>query len=178
MWRVDSMRFITGNKNKLAEVQTIIPSVISQKIEVDEVQSLDPYEVILKKTRLIVKQCSEPFFCEDVSLEMHAINNFPGPLIKFALKALGCDGLYNLVKDRDTQSATARCMIGYYDGDQIHVVEGCVNGTIVPAQGSKFGFDPIFMPDGEKETYAQMDIKKKNKISHRAKALERLREIF
>jgi inosine triphosphate pyrophosphatase len=61
----------------------------------------------------------------------------------------------------------------------VHVFAGRTPGRIVTARGpTDFGWDPIFEPDGFSETYAQMDKAEKNKISHRYRSLQKLREHF
>ncbi|KAI9741848.1 MAG: hypothetical protein M1834_000236 [Cirrosporium novae-zelandiae] len=57
------------------------------------------------------------------------------------------------------------------------IFQGRTPGKIVPARGvAKFGFDPVFQPDGFEQTYAEMDKEQKNSISHRGRALAKLRE--
>ncbi|KAJ3282156.1 hypothetical protein HDU76_008767, partial [Blyttiomyces sp. JEL0837] len=64
-------------------------------------------------------------------------------------------------------------------GKEVKVFEGRTNGRIVDARGPKnFGWDPIFEPEGFGETYAEMDKELKNSISHRGRALEKLKAFF
>ena len=84
----------------------------------------------------------------------------------------------------ENKTAHVKCYIGYgipaRDGkkEKIIVFESSVKGRIVEPLGeSKFGFDPIFLPDGHDKTYAQMTEKEKNRISHRRIALEKLKAI-
>ncbi|KAJ3144109.1 hypothetical protein HK101_002807, partial [Irineochytrium annulatum] len=79
------------------------------------------------------------------------------------------------------RSAYALCTFAYCEGQgqEVHVFEGSTQGYIVPARGPKdFGWDPIFQPDGFEQTYAEMDKNVKNAISHRGRALEKVKEFF
>jgi inosine triphosphate pyrophosphatase len=88
-------------------------------------------------------------------------------------------GLNNMLKGFSTTNATALCTFAYSPGpgQEPILFEGRTEGKIVPARGpTYFGWDPVFQPDeGEGKTYAEMDGEAKNKISHRYRALEKLR---
>lgn len=172
------MKFVTGNKNKLEEAKAILQKNIERiDLDVDEIQSLDSNEVIIKKVEEIKKHYSKPFFCEDVSVEFNALNGFPGPLIKFLVTTIKAKGLYKILKDYEDKTATAICSIGYFDGKQTHIFKGELKGEIVKPKGeSAFGFDPVFKPIGKKETLAEMTKQEKNEISHRMKALLKLKQ--
>ena len=101
----------------------------------------------------------------------------PGPYIKWFLSALGPDGLPRLLADFGDKSADAVCMFGYAESlDSIHVFEGRTPGRIVTPRGPRdFGWDPVFQPKGFELTYAEMNKEEKNKISHRFRALDKLK---
>ena len=88
-------------------------------------------------------------------------------------------GLNTLLTGFPTTKAYALCTFAYSagPGSEPIIFEGRTDGHIVPARGpNKFGWDPIFEPvEGEGRTYAEMDGEAKNKISHRYRALEKLR---
>ena len=72
-------------------------------------------------------------------------------------------------------------MFGFSEGagQEVKVFEGKTDGTIVTPRGKRdFGWDPVFQPDGFDQTYAELDSKVKNSISHRGRALEKLKEYF
>ena len=101
----------------------------------------------------------------------------PGPYIKWFLSALGLDGLPRLLADFEDKSADAVCMFGYAESlDSIHVFEGRTPGQIVTPRGPRdFGWDPVFQPKDFELTYAEMNKDEKNKISHRFRALDKLK---
>lgn len=79
----------------------------------------------------------------------------------------------------DNRSAYAVCTFAYCagPGQEVHVFEGKTRGIIVAARGpdGSFGWDPIFQPEGSGLTYAEMEKSEKNKISHRFRALEKVK---
>ena len=172
------MKFITGNKNKFLEVKKILGGDIQQlDIDVEEIQSLDADKVIKEKVEEIKKHYKGKFFCEDVSLQIKSLNNFPGPLIKYLVKTIGHRGIHKILENYSDKSAIAICKVGYFDGKKTHIFTGQIKGDIVKSQGrSGFGFDPVFKPLGYEETFASMTKEEKNKISHRYKAFTKLKE--
>ncbi|OMH83015.1 Inosine triphosphate pyrophosphatase [Zancudomyces culisetae] len=91
-------------------------------------------------------------------------------------------GNQNLVKSLESfgdKSAIAKCTFAYCKDSTSEPIlfEGQIKGTIVPPRGGgKFGWDPIFVPEGHNQTYAEMDLELKNRISHRYLALLKLRD--
>ena len=109
------------------------------------------------------------------------MGGLPGPYIKWFLKNLGPDGLPRLISDWEDKSAHALCMFGYSEGsgEEVKVFEGKTLGTIVTPRGKRdFGWDPVFQPDGFDQTYAELESAVKNSISHRGRALEKLKAYF
>ena len=172
--------FISGNAGKLKEAKNILNFEIEGlDIDLKEIQSLDPHEIIKNKLEEARKKFDGKFIVEDVSLNFECLNGLPGPLIKWFLKSLGAEGLVKIVKTFGNNKATAKCIIGYFNEMRIEFFEGVVNGKIVEPKGNNgFGWDPIFLPDGSNKTYAEMSDEEKNKVSHRRKAFERFREFI
>lgn len=170
---------VTGNPNKLKEWQQILPSDITMDIaDIDlvEIQSDNPEEIITDKARRAFAAIGKPVVVEDVEAGLEKLHGLPGPFIKFFLKKLGNDALYQLA-GREGEHATISCSIAYYDGKTMLTVRGDVPGTIVAPRGNEgFGFDVTFVPEGGTQTYAEMDDEKKNSLSHRQKAIRLLIE--
>ena len=145
-------------------------------VDLAEIQSDDPEEIITDKARRAYEVTGKPVVVEDVEAGLEKLNGLPGPFIKFFLKKLGNDALYQLV-GREGERATISCSIAYYDGKSMLTVRGDVPGVVVAPRGHEgFGFDSTFVPDGETLTYAEMDDIKKNSLSHRHKAIQLLVE--
>ena len=172
-----SIIFVTGNKYKHSEVQSVFADreIIMEDIDLPEIQGTDN-EIILCKAEHAKKIIKGKFMVEDSCLEYDALNGMPGPYVKWFLKSIGNEGLVKLLAGYDNKRATAICNIAYYDGTTIHIFKGTVNGTIVSPTGtSTFGWDNIFKPDGFDQTYGEMAPELKNTISHRRKALDNLK---
>lgn len=172
-----SIYFITGNTNKLAEVQAIMPDVVQLAIDLPEIQELDAHQIIRAKLAAAFKHHSGEFIVEDTSLYLAGLNGLPGPLIKWFLQALSPTGVAKLAADAGNPGATAKTLIGYASSpDDIHFFEGAVEGEIVVPRGeTTFGWDPIFVPQGYDKTFAEMARAEKNEISMRRRAVEQLK---
>ncbi|WIA19441.1 hypothetical protein OEZ86_005779 [Tetradesmus obliquus] len=176
--------FATGNKKKLEEVVAILAAghelpfkVEPAKLDLPELQG-EPEEISIEKCRIAAKQLGAAVMVEDTSLCFNAYKGLPGPYIKWFLEKLGHDGLNRMLAGFDDKSAYAQCIFAYSPGPDAEPITfvGRTEGAIVPARGpADFGWDPVFQPDGFRETYAEMDKGVKNTISHRYRALDKLR---
>ena len=166
---------VTGNKNKLREWQEVLPANIqidTVDVDLDEIQSDNPEVIVADKARRAYEKVGKPVVVEDVEAGLEKLGGLPGPFIKYFLKKMGNDALYQLA-GQEGERATISCTIGYYDGKELLTVRGNINGTVVAPRGNDgFGFDVTFVPDGETQTYAEMDVAKKNSLSHRYKAIQ------
>ncbi|NTU69656.1 non-canonical purine NTP pyrophosphatase [bacterium] len=171
--------FITGNKHKFNEAQSIIGGLKQFNIELDEIQEVDTKKIIEHKLREALKHKRANFIVEDASLHFECLGNLPGPLIKWFWKSLGNVGLYDLCRRYRNFNATASVTIGYTDGQEIKYFSGSIKGKIVKPTGENgFGYDPIFIPQGFKKTYHEMTDKEKNSVSHRRRALDKLKKFL
>lgn len=176
--------FVTGNKNKLAEVQRLLSAssfafdIDNFKLDLPELQG-SPQDIAREKCNIASQQIKAAVFTEDTCLCFYGLNGLPGPYIKWFLDSLGHDGLNKLLCGFNDDRAYAQTIIAYSPspGEEVQLFEGRTEGRIVPARGSKdFGWDPIFEPteedqgSGERKTYAEMTTDEKNAISHRGRA--------
>lgn len=169
--------FITGNTDKLREVRALIPAVQGINLDLAEIQELDAHKIIAAKLAEAQKYQTGMFLVEDTSLTLDAMNGLPGPLVKWFLKAVGLEGIYQLTRVCQSTRATARTLIGYADEDGVHFFEGSLCGTLVPPRGTDgFGWDPLFQPDGSEKTFAEMRSEEKRQWSMRTRAVEALRQ--
>jgi len=168
--------FITGNAGKFREVSAILPHIQQLELKLDEIQSLDSRAVIEHKLAQAVAQHDGEFIVEDSSIELACLNGLPGPFIKWFLEALGTEGIAKLVHNYDDHSAIGRITIGYRgQAGDIQYFTGEHRGQIVPPRGSNgFGFDPIFMADGQTHTNAELTLEAKNAFSGRGIAARKL----
>jgi non-canonical purine NTP pyrophosphatase (RdgB/HAM1 family) len=150
--------FITGNQKKADYLSKYLGHPVEHvKIDVDEIQSLDLKEIVQHKVRQAYAAVQKPVLVEDVALEFKALGKLPGTFIKYFIEELSFEQICELLNGKD-RSATARCVFGYFDGNDEHYFEGILSGTIAekPAGTGGFGFDPIFIPDGYTVTRAEM----------------------
>ncbi|KAF9940899.1 hypothetical protein BGZ65_005807 [Modicella reniformis] len=200
--------FVTGNKNKLEEMQFLLGGhfqLESANIDLPELQG-SSFEIAREKCK---KAAEIAIYVEDTGLGFNAIKGLPGPYThgyredlssvascsKWFLDGIGLEGLVKMLEGYEDKSAEAYCTIAYTTGPGSEPIMffGSVKsypiwmetlsfttrnqGSIVNPEGPrKFGWDPIFKPDGQDGTYASMDAAIKNTISHRHNAVVKLRE--
>jgi non-canonical purine NTP pyrophosphatase (RdgB/HAM1 family) len=171
-----TLYFITGNKNKFEEVRKIIPEIEQLNIDLTEIQEFDAHKIIREKINEAIKHHKGKFVIEDTSLYLECLKGLPGPLIKWFLQTIGCEGIFEIVKKFDNTNAEARTILGYYDGNKITFFEGSVKGDIVEPKGEGFGWDTIFIPIGGEKRFSEILKEEKNKISMRGIAFRKLKE--
>lgn len=168
---------VTGNRGKIAEARRLAGTDL-EAVEVDlpEIQSLDLLEVLQAKADEAWSQIRRPLVVEEAGLELSALNGFPGPLVKWMLAATGAEGLSRVGAALGDVRATAHCALLYRDGSRDVVAAGVTTGTLVlPGRGEHgFGWDPVFLPDGETRTFAELAGAEKDAVSHRGKAWREL----
>lgn len=179
---LDKITFATGNQAKVRETQEILKIDLEiADIDLDEIQEIDLEKVALHKLNQAFEIVKKPVIIDDVSFSINAWNGFPGPLVKWVLKAgKGPELLLKMLEGEDDRSAVASLAIGYHDGTKPYLFFGQAKGTVASEiRGDNgFGWDRIFIPDGYEQTYADMDSKLKNSISHRSIALRKLSDFL
>ncbi|WP_228098752.1 RdgB/HAM1 family non-canonical purine NTP pyrophosphatase [Pedobacter sp. MC2016-24] len=179
--------FATNNKNKTAEVIALLKDQY-EVLNLDDIGCTTDIpetgnsfaENAALKTAYVFENYRLDCFADDSGLEVEALNNEPGIYsARYSGKRGDLDNM-NLVlqkmagqKNRKARFKTVVSLIR--DGEN-YLFEGVIEGTIrAAASGVKgFGYDPIFQPDGYDITFAEMDMAKKNEISHRAIAMKKL----
>lgn len=164
---------VTGNPHKLEEWQRMMPSEVnlsSVDIDLDEIQSDDPEKIIADKARRAYGVVEKPVIVEDISAGLESLQGLPGPFVKFFLSRLGSDALWRLAGERE-QPATVSCVAAYYDGQDLLMARGDVQGTVVAPRGDAYGFSSTFVPNGQTHTYAEMSAELKDSLSHRSLAI-------
>lgn len=166
--------FATNNAKKAKEVQDILGFPIDiLALELPEIQSLNVEEVAFNKAQKAYEASRVPVFVDDTGLFVDAWAGFPGPLVKHLLESVGLEGILKMLEGFENRKASAKGVIAYCDGEGTKVFTGVVEGSIAESpRGSKWGWDPIFVPLGQDKTYAEMTLEEKNSISHRRKSLD------
>ena len=171
---------VTGNRHKLEEVSRLAEGsrveFYTAPTEKLEVQSESLEEIALKAARHAFEAIRRPLVVDDSGLFVEALNGFPGPYSSYVFKTIGIGGILKLLENAPTRRACFLTVAALILPPVERVFRGITCGTITTApRGDRgFGFDPIFVPDGETRTYAEMTLDEKNTISHRAKAFSSL----
>ena len=172
--------FVTGNSGKVREASSILApmgiKLVQEEMDLPEIQDKDPAKVSEHKAREAFSRLKKPIIVEDTGLRLEAMGGYPGALIKHFLDALGRQGIVDFVRGKDP-SAEAACVVTYCGPDgKTKSFRGSVKGRISGkvTQGYDFGWDPIFIPEGQEKTFAEMGMEEKNAVSHRMRALEKL----
>lgn len=184
---IKKLVFATNNTHKTEEVANILApeyQVLNLKdinclVDIPETGDTFAENATLKST-YVFQNYQLDCFADDSGLEVEALNNEPGI---FSARYSGVKddttNLQLLLKNLEGESnrkARFKTVISLLKNGENHLFEGVIEGTIrTEPMGSKgFGYDPIFQPDGYDITFAEMEMSQKNKISHRALAMQKL----
>jgi len=180
--------FATSNPNKIKEINQILPeniTIIGLKDigcieDIPETQPTIEGNAI-QKAQYVYDNYGVNCFAEDTGLEITALDGDPGVYsARYAGEQRSADDNMNKamdkLKDQSDRSARFKTVIALIIDGSITTFEGIVDGTIITEKRGKggFGYDPIFMPDGYYETFGELSSSEKNKISHRARATNKL----
>ncbi|WP_339627512.1 non-canonical purine NTP diphosphatase [uncultured Maribacter sp.] len=180
--------FATHNSNKLKEIQHLLP----KSIELVSLNTLGCTEEIPEtaktlegnakiKADFITKNYRLPCFADDTGLLVNSLNGEPGV---YSARYAGeqndsqanMEKLLNNLKNKEDRTAHFKTVIALNINGETHIFEGKVIGKITTSQKGNhgFGYDPIFKPNGYKETFAELPLSIKNSISHRGQAVQKL----
>lgn len=174
--------FVTSNKGKLEEARDRLALVGRDVEQLDlkavEIQADSLEEVARAKAEWVAARHEGPFFVDDAGLFVDALHGFPGVYSAFALKTIGVDGVLRLMRGVADRGARFEAVIAYREPDHpLALFKGVALGTLADAPrsaGHGFGFDPVFVPAGRSETFAELPTAVKNSLSHRGRALDQL----
>lgn len=184
--------FATHNANKAKEIAAILPDDY-EVLTLDDIDFLDDIPETadtlqgnaLIKARTIFEKTGLNCFADDTGLEVYALGNAPGVhSARFAGEQRSDDeNISKLLQELDNKSdrkARFRTVIALILDGKEFLFEGIVEGEIRrEATGMNgFGYDPVFSPENEKKTFAEMTLEEKNKMSHRARAFKKLTEFL
>ncbi|MDR3519562.1 MAG: non-canonical purine NTP pyrophosphatase [Candidatus Pacebacteria bacterium] len=172
--------YITGNQHKADYLAKYLGyPVAHKKVDLDEIQSMDLKEIIRHKVKQAYGIVGSPVVVEDTSLEFKALGGLPGPFIKFFITQMPLEVVCSLLDGKD-RSATAKCMIGYFDGKNEVYFEGGMDGKIPekPAGDGGYGFDKIFIPEGYNMTRAEQNEEDHKIVYLKIKPIMQLKEFL
>jgi len=176
--------FATNNVNKIKEIQSMLP----ESIEIISLESIGCHEEIpetadtieenaIMKANYVTEKYGYDCFADDTGLEVDALNGEPGVFsARYAGEQRSAEDnmtlLLSNLEDKTNRKAQFKTVITLNLKGKQYLFTGIARGeiTLERAGNQGFGYDPIFRPENYQETFAQLPLETKNKISHRGKA--------
>jgi XTP/dITP diphosphohydrolase len=176
--------FATNNTNKILEIQSMLP----ESIEIISLESIGCHEEIpetadtieenaIMKANYVTEKYGYDCFADDTGLEVDVLNGEPGVFsARYAGEQRSAEEnmtlLLSNLEDKTNRKAQFKTVITLNLKGKQYLFTGIARGeiTLERAGNQGFGYDPIFRPEGFQETFAQLALETKNKISHRGKA--------
>jgi XTP/dITP diphosphohydrolase len=180
--------FATNNKNKILEVQQMLPATI----EIISLESIGCYEEIpetaatieenaIMKANYVSQKYGYDCFADDTGLEVEALNGEPGVLsARYAGEQRSSEDNMNKLLEaltgKTNRKAHFKTVIALNLNGEQKLFTGIASGSITLEKSGNqgFGYDPIFKPEGKNHTFAQLSLEEKGIISHRGKATQQL----
>lgn len=184
--------FATNNRHKLEEVQDVLGEAytLATPRELGVTEEIPEEEPTLEgnalqKARYLYRRTGENCFADDTGLEVDALGGAPGVhSARYAGEAKNSqDNIALLLKNlagKTDRKARFRTVIALILDGKEYLFEGIVEGRIIAEEhgAGGFGYDPVFIPEGSSETFAEMGAEEKNRISHRGRAVRALAEFL
>jgi XTP/dITP diphosphohydrolase len=184
--------FATSNENKTREISNLLGNsfTLINLTELNITEEIPEDEPTLEgnalfKARFIYNATGMNVFADDTGLEIEELDGRPGVhSARFAGEEkdsqANIDKVLKLMKNSKHRKAKFRTIIALVLDAKEYVFEGVVNGNITRERhgSAGFGYDPIFIPENHDRTFAEMTIDEKNKISHRARAFNKLKQFL
>lgn len=169
--------FVSSNEDKWREAQLILGRPLERvSLELPEIQAATTMEVARAKARVAFTQLQRAVIIEDAGVELAALGGFPGPFIKYWEKLGGLESICRAADGLGNRRAQAVCVLVVADAAGLSPFEGRAAGTIAeqPRGTLGFGWDAVFIPEGDSRTWAEMSQAEKDARSHRRRAWELL----
>lgn len=167
--------FVTVNDFKAKEVQQYLASTGLElhvvKYRIQEILNIDLKVIVQDKVLKAYRELGRPCVVEHGGLLIDALGGLPGGLSKVVWDTVG-EKICSFLSVGDPRHATAQSVIGYCDGRRVHLHVGETRGTLAQRAAGDYLFqwDPVFIPDGQSKTYAELGFPEKGKYSQAAKA--------
>ncbi|TAF10703.1 MAG: non-canonical purine NTP diphosphatase [Flavobacteriia bacterium] len=184
--------FASNNKNKIQEIQALVPNTI-QIVSLEEIGCFEdiPETAVtiegnaILKANYVTEKYGYDCFADDTGLEVKALNGAPGV---YSARYAGeqkdandnMDKLLFKLKDKTNRKANFKTVIALNLKGKQNLFSGIIHGKIIEEKigTNGFGYDPIFVADGYNKTFAELSMEEKSTISHRGIAVKQLIEYF
>lgn len=184
--------FASNNPHKVKEIKSILGNsfTLLSLSDVNILEDIPENEPLiegnaLSKARYVHKTTGINVFADDTGLEIEALNGLPGVnSARFAGEnkdsSANIEKVLTMLGENENRKAQFRTVIALIFENKEYLFEGIVKGKIINEKRGieGFGYDPVFIPDGKRRTFAEMELAEKNTVSHRARAFEKLREFL
>lgn len=180
--------FASNNKNKIQEIQVLVPKNI-QIVSLEDIgctedipETADTIEGnAILKANYVTEKYGYNCFADDTGLEVDALNGAPGV---YSARYAGeqkdandnMDKLLSELEDKSNRKANFKTVIALNLNGKQNLFTGIINGKIIEEKigTNGFGYDPIFVADGYEKTFAELTMEEKSTISHRGIAVKEL----
>lgn len=185
--------FATNNKNKIREIQDLL-SPYCQIISLEDIGCTEEIPETqptiegnaMQKAQYVAEHYHVDCFADDTGLEVKALNGRPGVHSARYADAQKQDSQANInkllkeMREVTERQARFKTVVALVENGKITCFEGIVEGEILHQRRGEggFGYDPVFKPQGEEKSFAEMTLEQKNTISHRARAVRKLVDYF
>ena len=182
MQQSSELFFVSSNNHKFEEAQRILSNLGLEinmfKTTLEEIQSNSMNEIAKRKALDAFRKIKKPVIIEDDGLFIESLDGFPGPYSSYVYDTIGNKGIMRLLENIETRNAKFVAIIAYCDGENdVNLFESSIPGKIsLSIEEGGWGYDPIFIPDGESKTYA--NVSDKDKFSHRSASLKKFSDWF
>ena len=182
MQQLSELFFASSNEHKFQEAERILANLGMQinlfKTTLEEIQSNNLNDIAEKKAINAYDLIQKPVIIEDDGLFINSLDGFPGPYSSYVYDTIGNKGIMDLLENSKVRDAKFVSIIAYCDSDcVVKLFESSIPGKISSIiEKGGWGYDPIFIPDGESKTYA--NVSDKDKFSHRSAALTKFSNWF
>ena len=182
MQQLSELFFASSNEHKFQEAERILANLGMQinlfKTTLEEIQSNNLNYIAEKKAIYAYDLIQKPVIIEDDGLFINALDGFPGPYSSYVYDTIGNKGIMNLLENSEVRDAKFVSIIAYCDSDcVVKLFESSIPGKISSIiEKGGWGYDPIFIPDGESKTYA--NVSDKDRFSHRSASLAKFSNWF
>ena len=184
--------FASNNEHKIKEISSLLGDsfMLLSLHDINIIEDIPEEEPqiegnALAKARFVHNASGMDVFADDTGLEIAALNDLPGVhSARFAGEnkdsSANIEKVLSMLGNSENRQARFRTIIALILDKKEFLFEGVINGTIIrEKKGTEgFGYDPIFIPEGKIQTFAEMGLEEKNTISHRARAFEKLKDFL
>lgn len=177
--------FVTSNEGKAREAEQLLGTQVEAvSLELPELQTLSFEEVVRGKAVEAARLTGRRVLVEDSGLELRVWKGYPGPFTKWITNHIDDAALARMLDPFEDRSAEAVAVVGIAEPgqrpDEVLVAEGRIRGSIAaaPRGSSGFGWDVLFIPEGESRTWAEMTVEEKLRDSHRSRAFAALAKLL